>query len=87
MNSTTSCGAIAALKGCPGMSQTSVKRSMRTGSSGTGVAFCTTGQLEASVDRRPDAGCTIEGGGSHSGASFDAIHGTMLASCAQPAGG
>lgn len=87
MNSNTSCGVLAAVKGCPGMSQTSVKRSTRTGSSGTGFPSRTTGQLEASVDRRPAAGYAIGRGGSHSGAGFDAIHGTMPASCAQPAGG
>lgn len=69
------------------MSGQNVRRSMQGGSRGTGSWSGAPGQPKECVDTELNAGDTISRGGSHLGVGSDVIHGTMLVSCAQPAGG
>ena len=85
MRFVTSAGNPAGTRGCPEMWPHTVQRSPKVGPNGNVSAFGTPGQSKEFVDTRFDAGCT-NGGGVHFSGGFDAIHDTMPALCAQPAG-
>jgi len=69
------------------MSEHNVRWTVHVGCRGIGSCCDVPGQPKECVDTELNAGDTISRGGSQLGVGSDAIHVTMPASCAQPAGG